>query len=67
MKINKINENLFKIEAEENYTLVDKDKKQVYSKFAYAPTETTTFIELLDNVAEELRKSIEDEHNSIQP
>lgn len=67
MKTTKITENLYKIEAEENFTLVDKDKKQVYSKVAFAPTEITTFIELPDNVAEELRKSLEDEYNSLQP
>ncbi len=65
MKITKITDNLFKIEAEDGYTLVDKDKTAVYSKFAYSPSETTTFIELPDSEAEELRKVIENEYNTL--
>lgn len=63
MKFTKIYEHLYKVEAEEGYTLVAKDKTAVYSKVAYAPTESTTFIELPDNVAEELRKEIEENEN----
>lgn len=63
MKFTKIIEHLFKVEAEEGYTLVAKDKTTVYGKFAYAPSESTTFIELPDNIAEELRKEIEENAN----
>ena len=63
MKFTKIIEHLYKVEAEEGYTLVAKDKTAVYGDFAYAPSESTTFIELPDDVAEELRKEIEENEN----
>ena len=63
MTITKLTNICYKIEADEGYTLVAKDKTAVYSKFAYAPSESTTFIELPDDVAEELRKEIEENAN----
>ncbi len=65
MTITKLSNIVYKIEADEGYTLVDKDKTAVYGKVAYAPSETTTFIELPDDVAEKLRKEIEENANHI--
>jgi hypothetical protein len=63
MTITKLSNIVYKIEADEGYTLVAKDKTAVYGDFAYAPSESTTFIELPDDVAEELRKEIEENEN----
>lgn len=63
MTITKLSNVVYKIKADEGYTLVAQDKTVVYGKFAYAPSETTTFIELPDNIAEELRKKIGENAN----
>ncbi len=48
-----------KLQARENYTLVKKDKSQIYGKLMYSPDTFEDYIEVPDSELEEIQKQID--------
>lgn len=66
MKITKIYEKLYKIEADEGKQFISSDKTIVYSTLMYTPIDTPNVLEVSKEEAEKLQKELEEKYKTYE-
>ena len=67
MKVTKLLDNLYKIEADEGMVFATNDKTQVFGNELYVPSDSSAeyYIELSKEDAENLKVSLEEKYKSL--